>query len=61
MDEREESHLTSPEAFVEGWIQKACRELCSICLEAICDNDLGTVLIRLLLSLHIYFYVYIKL
>lgn len=43
MEDGKESHLTSPVAFVEGGIQEACEDSCSICLEAFCDNDPGTV------------------
>eukprot|EP00262_Sarcandra_glabra_P022085 TRINITY_DN9610_c2_g1_i2.p1 TRINITY_DN9610_c2_g1~~TRINITY_DN9610_c2_g1_i2.p1 ORF type:complete len:379 (+),score=76.17 TRINITY_DN9610_c2_g1_i2:162-1298(+) len=45
MDEIEkiESHLTSAVAFVEGGIQEACDDACSICLEAFCDSDPSTV------------------
>lgn len=45
MDENEksESHLTSAAAFVEGGIQEACDDSCSICLEAFCDSDPSTV------------------
>ncbi|XP_068635260.1 E3 ubiquitin-protein ligase RHF2A-like [Aristolochia californica] len=39
----EESHLTSAAAFVEGGIQDACDDACSICLEAFCDSDPSTV------------------
>nr|GEY26561.1 E3 ubiquitin-protein ligase RHF2A-like isoform X1 [Tanacetum cinerariifolium] len=42
-DGKSESHLTSPAAFVEGGIQEACEDSCSICLEAFCDSDPGTV------------------
>ncbi|KAI3822673.1 hypothetical protein L1987_10268 [Smallanthus sonchifolius] len=42
-DGKNESHLTSPAAFVEGGIQEACEDSCSICLEAFCDNDPKTV------------------
>ncbi|XP_076903836.1 E3 ubiquitin-protein ligase RHF2A-like [Bidens hawaiensis] len=42
-DGKNESHLTSPAAFVEGGIQEACDDSCSICLEAFCDNDPKTV------------------
>ncbi|KAK1288332.1 E3 ubiquitin-protein ligase RHF2A [Acorus calamus] len=38
-----ESHLTSAAAFVEGGIQDACDDACSICLEAFCDSDPSTV------------------
>ncbi|XP_038972304.1 E3 ubiquitin-protein ligase RHF2A-like isoform X3 [Phoenix dactylifera] len=34
-----ESHLSSAAAFVEGGIQDACDDACSICLEAFCDSD----------------------
>ncbi|KAJ0952767.1 putative transcription factor C2H2 family [Helianthus annuus] len=40
---KNESHLTSPAAFVEGGIQEACDDSCSICLEAFCDSDPKTV------------------
>ncbi|XP_058084740.1 E3 ubiquitin-protein ligase RHF2A [Magnolia sinica] len=45
MDEtaKAESHLTSAAAFVEGGIQDACDDACSICLEAFCDSDPSTV------------------
>ncbi|WOL10887.1 E3 ubiquitin-protein ligase [Canna indica] len=45
MDETEkmENHLTSAAAFVEGGIQDACDDACSICLEAFCDSDPSTV------------------
>ncbi|KAI3450787.1 hypothetical protein Pfo_007452 [Paulownia fortunei] len=35
--------LTSAAAFVEGGIQEACDDACSICLEAFCDSDPSTV------------------
>ncbi|KAF8395492.1 hypothetical protein HHK36_019438 [Tetracentron sinense] len=38
-----ESHLTSAAAFVEGGIQEACDDACSICLEAFCDSEPSTV------------------
>ncbi|KAG6484715.1 E3 ubiquitin-protein ligase RHF2A-like [Zingiber officinale] len=38
-----ESHLSSAAAFVEGGIQDACDDACSICLEAFCDSDPSTV------------------
>jgi E3 ubiquitin-protein ligase RHF len=41
---KSESHLTSAAAFVEGGIQEACDDACSICLEAFCDSDPSTVL-----------------
>nr|XP_043630681.1 E3 ubiquitin-protein ligase RHF2A-like [Erigeron canadensis]XP_043630688.1 E3 ubiquitin-protein ligase RHF2A-like [Erigeron canadensis] len=40
---KSKSHLISPAAFVEGGIQEACEDSCSICLEGFCDNDPGTV------------------
>ncbi|KAK1434988.1 hypothetical protein QVD17_00743 [Tagetes erecta] len=40
---KNESHLTSPAAFVEGGIQEACEDSCSICLEAFGDDDPKTV------------------
>ncbi|XP_031485243.1 E3 ubiquitin-protein ligase RHF2A isoform X2 [Nymphaea colorata] len=45
MDEekKSESHLTSAAAFVEGGIQDACEDACSICLEQFCDSDPSTV------------------
>ncbi|KAJ8534080.1 hypothetical protein K7X08_007404 [Anisodus acutangulus] len=38
-----EGHMTSPAAFVEGGIQDACDDACSICLEAFCESDPPTV------------------
>jgi len=38
-----ESHITSAVAFVEGGIQDACDDACSICLEAFCESDPSTV------------------
>ncbi|KAL0308232.1 UNVERIFIED_CONTAM: E3 ubiquitin-protein ligase RHF2A [Sesamum radiatum] len=45
MDEvkKTESHMTSAAAFVEGGIQDACDDACSICLEAFSDSDPSTV------------------
>lgn len=34
-----EGRMTSPAAFVEGGIQDACDDACSICLEAFCESD----------------------
>ncbi|KAK9079240.1 hypothetical protein SSX86_000910 [Deinandra increscens subsp. villosa] len=42
-DGTNKSHLTSPAAFVEGGIQEACEDSCSICLEDFSDNDPKTV------------------
>ena len=39
-----ESHMTSAAAFVEGGVQEACDDACSICLEAFCDSDPSTVM-----------------
>ncbi|ONK81883.1 uncharacterized protein A4U43_C01F33840 [Asparagus officinalis] len=38
-----ESQLQSAAAFVEGGIQDACDDSCSICLEAFCESDPSTV------------------
>ncbi|EHA8586777.1 putative E3 ubiquitin-protein ligase RHF1A [Cocos nucifera] len=38
-----ESQLSSASAFVEGGIQDACDDACSICLEAFCNSDPSTV------------------
>uniref|UniRef100_A0A2N9H6S2 RING-type E3 ubiquitin transferase n=1 Tax=Fagus sylvatica TaxID=28930 RepID=A0A2N9H6S2_FAGSY len=38
-----ESHLTSAAAFVEGGIQQACDDACSICLEDFSESDPSTV------------------
>ena len=35
--------LTSAAAFVEGGIQDACDDACSICLEAFCESDPSAV------------------
>ncbi|KAI3447377.1 hypothetical protein Pfo_004042 [Paulownia fortunei] len=45
MDEAKkgESHMTSAAAFVEGGVQEACDDACSICLEGFCDSDPSTV------------------
>lgn len=40
---KSDAHLTSAAAFVEGGIQDACDDACSICLEAFCDSDPSTV------------------
>ncbi|XP_004295149.1 PREDICTED: E3 ubiquitin-protein ligase RHF2A [Fragaria vesca subsp. vesca] len=40
---KSEAHLTSAAAFVEGGIQEACDDACSICLEAFCDSDPSTL------------------
>ena len=39
-----ETHLTSAAAFVEGGVQDACDDACSICLEPFTDDDPGTVM-----------------
>ncbi|KAL9262088.1 E3 ubiquitin-protein ligase RHF2A-like protein [Drosera capensis] len=39
----EEADLTSAAAFVEGGIQAACDDSCSICLEEFCESDPSTV------------------
>ncbi|KAM5580628.1 hypothetical protein ABKV19_010068 [Rosa sericea] len=36
---KDESQLISAAAFVEGGIQDACAEACSICLEDFCESD----------------------
>lgn len=38
-----ESHITSAAAFVEGGIQDASDDACSICLEAFCESDPSTL------------------
>ncbi|XP_071739927.1 E3 ubiquitin-protein ligase RHF2A-like [Rutidosis leptorrhynchoides] len=38
-----EDHLISAAAFVEGGVQDACDDACSICLEAFSENDPPTV------------------
>ncbi|CAK8542466.1 unnamed protein product [Lathyrus sativus] len=40
---KSEAHLTSAAAFVEGGIQEACDDSCSICLESFSDSDPSTV------------------
>ncbi|XP_010535744.1 PREDICTED: E3 ubiquitin-protein ligase RHF2A isoform X2 [Tarenaya hassleriana] len=42
-DAKTEAHMTSAAAFVEGGIQDACDDACSICLEVFCDSDPSTV------------------
>ncbi|KAK3149120.1 hypothetical protein QOZ80_3AG0213230 [Eleusine coracana subsp. coracana] len=45
MDEKAkmESKLSSAVAFVEGGVQDACDDSCSICLDAFCDSNPSTV------------------
>ncbi|KAK7345198.1 hypothetical protein VNO77_15774 [Canavalia gladiata] len=43
MEGKTESHITSAAAFVEGGIQEACDDACSICLEDFCKSDPATV------------------
>jgi len=45
MDEKAEmeSKLSSAAAFVEGGVQDACDDACSICLEAFSDSDPSAV------------------
>ncbi|XP_051143707.1 E3 ubiquitin-protein ligase RHF2A isoform X2 [Andrographis paniculata] len=38
-----ESHMASAAAFVEGGLQEAYEDACSICLEAFCDSDPSTL------------------
>jgi hypothetical protein len=40
----ERSMTSSAAAFVEGGVQDACDDACSICLESFCDDDPATVL-----------------
>ncbi|KAK4286285.1 hypothetical protein QN277_002864 [Acacia crassicarpa] len=42
-NKKSEVHLTSAAAFVEGGIQDACDDACSICLEAFHESDPSTV------------------
>ncbi|XP_039024202.1 E3 ubiquitin-protein ligase RHF2A-like [Hibiscus syriacus] len=42
-DTKSEAHLTSASAFVEGGIQDACDDACSICLEEFCESDPSTM------------------
>ncbi|KAJ7975907.1 E3 ubiquitin-protein ligase RHF2A-like [Quillaja saponaria] len=42
-DNNAESHMTSASAFVEGGIQDACDDACSICLEDFFESDPSTV------------------
>ncbi|GFP89917.1 E3 ubiquitin-protein ligase rhf2a [Phtheirospermum japonicum] len=41
--EEAKSHMTSAAAFVEGGVQEACDDACSICLEGFCDSDPSAV------------------
>ncbi|RDX87516.1 E3 ubiquitin-protein ligase RHF2A [Mucuna pruriens] len=43
MKGKTESHVTSAAAFVEGGIQEACDDACSICLEDFCKSEPATV------------------
>ncbi|VFQ94108.1 unnamed protein product [Cuscuta campestris] len=38
-----ENHLSSAAAFVEGGVQEACDDACSICLETFSDNNPSSV------------------
>jgi hypothetical protein len=42
-DKAKMESLTSPAAFVEGGVQDACDDACSICLEAFCESDPSAV------------------
>lgn len=42
-DKKSENHLTSAAAFVEGGIQDACDDACSICLEVFSESEPSTV------------------
>ncbi|XP_044509678.1 E3 ubiquitin-protein ligase RHF2A-like isoform X2 [Mangifera indica] len=42
-DTKPDSHLTSAAAFVEGGIQDACDDACSICLEDFSESDPSTL------------------
>ena len=44
MEGKTESHMTSAAAFVEGGVQEACDDACSICLEDFCKSDPATVI-----------------
>lgn len=44
MEAEAESHMISAAAFVEGGIQEAYGEACSICLEEFCDGDPSVVI-----------------
>ncbi|KAG6557979.1 hypothetical protein Mapa_000158 [Marchantia paleacea] len=41
--EMTDARLTSAAAFVEGGVQDACDDACSICLENFCENDPATI------------------
>ncbi|OWM79020.1 hypothetical protein CDL15_Pgr003191 [Punica granatum] len=41
-----DNHLSSAAAFVEGGIQEACDDACSICLEDFCESDPSTELLE---------------
>jgi len=47
MGGKTESHMSSAAAFVEGGIQEACDDSCSICLEEFCKSDPATVICSL--------------
>ncbi|BBH07542.1 RING-H2 group F2A [Prunus dulcis] len=44
---KSESHMISAAAFVEGGIQEACAEACSICLEEFCESDPSVMYLQL--------------
>ncbi|KAK7278765.1 hypothetical protein RJT34_23801 [Clitoria ternatea] len=43
MEGKTENHMTSAAAFVEGGVQEACDDACSICLEDFCKSDPATI------------------
>lgn len=48
-EKNNESHLTSAAAFVEGGIQEACDDSCSICLEDFSESNPSTVILSCVL------------
>lgn len=48
MEENKQTGAHSAVAFVQGGIQDACDDACSICLEAFCESDPSTVLYNLI-------------
>lgn len=60
MDEAKkgEGHVRSAAAFVEGGIQEACDDACSICLEGFCDSDPATLLICFHIHNHVIIFGY---
>jgi len=54
-----ETHLTSAAAFVEGGVQEACDDACSICLENFRESDPSTACIVDINDLFIWLFIWV--